>query len=65
MTNESLSRLKVDLAVARSLLDEVERTASPDGRVVAQLVEELGRVTRHLSAHLDPPSSGARLSDVA
>jgi len=50
------SRLRLDIAVARALLDEVERQEMPDGHVVAQLIEELSRVAEDLARASQPPS---------
>lgn len=63
MTNDEISRLKLDVALARALLDEVER--APDGadpRVMSQLVEELSRIAGKLAEHTNP-ASGAKLID--
>jgi len=58
------ARLKLDIAVARALLDEVERQPEPDGRIVAQLAEELARIASDLAQDLQPPS-GVQLRDSA
>ena len=65
MKHEDKARLKLDIALARALLDEVERVHSPDPRVLGQLVEELGRVAGDLAGHLEPAQSGIRLRDIA
>ena len=41
-------RFKLDLAVVRTLLDEVERDVDQDGGVSAQLLDELRRLTESL-----------------
>ena len=62
MTHDDKARLKLDIALARALLDEVERFSEPDPRVVGQLVEELARVTESLSERILPATpSGVRL----
>jgi len=48
--------LQIDIAVARALLDEVERQLGVDGRVKKQLVEQLSRVIGSLAAHAEPES---------
>jgi hypothetical protein len=61
MSADEISRLKRDVALARALLDEVERGPGADVRVVSQLVEELARVVAVLAAGLPsmrPSSSG-------
>ncbi|HEY1957339.1 MAG TPA: hypothetical protein VGH28_17090 [Polyangiaceae bacterium] len=65
MKHEEIARLKLDVALARALLDEVERVRSPDPRVLGHLVEELGRVVDHLAVHLEPTESGIRLRETA
>jgi hypothetical protein len=64
MTDQDRSHLTIDIAVARALLDEVERMTVPDHRVMAQLAEELGRVASNLAAHVEP-NSGVRLRSTA
>lgn len=65
MTHEDTARLKIEIAVARALLDEIERAATPDASLVGQLVEELSRVIETLSPHASPSPSGVRLRHVA
>lgn len=57
------SRLKLDVALIRTLLDEVERDLKGGEGVSAQLVEELGRLTASLSREAGP-TSGTRLRDL-
>lgn len=57
------ARFKLDLAVIRTLLDEVERAVDHDGGVSSQLVDELERLTVNL-AKVQPPS-GKRLRGAA
>ena len=61
MTHDDKTRLKLDIAVARALLDEVERFSDPDPRVVGELVEELARVAESLSERMPATPSGVRL----
>jgi hypothetical protein len=56
MNHQDEARLKLDVAVARALLDEIDRSAQPDPSVIAQLVEELNRVAAELSKHAAPVS---------
>jgi len=48
------SRLQIDIALIRTLIDELERTA--DTRVAAQLVEEIARLAQEMSVEV-PPST--------
>jgi len=58
------TRFKLDLALVRTLLDEVERSVDHDGGVSSQLLDELERLTVSLSkAHA--PHSEKRLRGAA
>ena len=56
----SKSRVKLDIAIVRALLDEVERALESDEGPSAQLIEELDRLRSTLAARLD--SSYARVA---
>ena len=58
------TRFKLDLAVIRTLLDEVERGADHDGCVALQLIDELERMTANL-AKAHAPSSEKRIRGAA
>ncbi len=59
------SRLKLDLALVRTLIDEMERGLDRESGISSQLVEELSRLVNSLSKEIKPPASGERLLDVA
>ncbi len=46
---DAKTRLKLDIAIVRTLLDEVERGLEPDAGVTTQLVEELARLVSSLA----------------
>jgi hypothetical protein len=58
------TRFKLDLALVRALLDEVERGVDHDGAVSSQLLDELERLTSNL-AKTSVPHSEKRLRGVA
>ena len=58
------TRFKLDLAVVRALLDEVEHRVDHDGGVSAQLIDELERLTASL-AKASAPCSEKRLRGAA
>ena len=58
------ARFKLDLAIVRTLLDEVERGVDHDGGVSSQLLEELERLTASL-AKARAPHSETRLRGAA
>jgi hypothetical protein len=58
------TRFKLDLAVVRALLDEVERGIDRDDGVSCQLVDELERLTASL-ARARTPRSEKRLRGAA
>jgi hypothetical protein len=58
------TRFKLDLALVRALLDEVERGVDHDGAVSSQLLDELERLTSNL-AKTNAPHSEKRLRGVA
>jgi hypothetical protein len=58
------TRLKLDIAVVRTLLDEVERTLEPNAGVTMQLVEELARLLSSLATEVTDRRP-KRLRDVA
>ena len=58
------TRFKLDLALVRTLLDEVERGVDHDGGVSLQLVGELERLAATLAKH-HAPSSEKRLRGAA
>jgi hypothetical protein len=58
------ARFKLDLAVVRTLLDEVERAVDQDAGVSCQLIDELERLTANL-AKAHAPSSEKRLRGAA
>ena len=60
---DARTRFKLDLALVRTLLDEVERGVDHDGGVSSQLLDELERLTAGLAAHAPP--SGKRLRGAA
>jgi hypothetical protein len=59
------SRLKLDLALVRTLIDEMERGLDGNDGISTQLVEELSRLVNSLAKEIKPPASGERLLDVA
>ncbi len=59
MHHDHTRRIKSNVAIARALLDEVER--SLDAGVTAQLAEELQRVATELMSHHAVPISETRL----
>ncbi len=59
------SRLKLDLALVRTLIDEMERGLDGGNGIPTQLVEELNRLVATLSNEVQAPKSGERLLDVA
>lgn len=59
------SRLKLDLALVRTLIDEMERGLDGGNGIPSQLVEELSRLVSTLTNQATPPKSGERLRDVA
>ena len=59
------SRLKLDLALVRTLIDEMERGLDGGNGIPSQLVEELSRLVSTLTNQVSPPKSGERLRDVA
>jgi hypothetical protein len=61
---EKTSRLKLDLALVRTLIDEMERGLDGGNGIPSQLVEELERLVSSLSSEIKPVSKG-RLRDVA
>ena len=61
---EKTSRLKLDLALVRTLIDEMERGLDGGNGIPSQLVEELERLVSSLSSEMNPVSKG-RLRDVA
>jgi hypothetical protein len=63
-TMEHRARFKLDLALVRTLLDEVERGLDHDDGVASQLLDELQRLTAAL-AKANAPESEKRVRDVA
>ncbi len=61
---QKTSRLKLDLALVRTLIDEMERDIDSNDGIPSQLVEELSRLVASLRSEITPPS-GKRLRDVA
>jgi hypothetical protein len=61
---QKTSRLKLDLALVRTLIDEMERGLDATDGIPTQLVEELSRLVGSLQLEINPPS-GKRLRDVA
>ncbi len=61
---QKTSRLKLDLALVRTLIDEMERGLDVTDGIPTQLVEELSRLVGSLQLEITPPS-GKRLRDVA
>ncbi len=61
---QKTSRLKLDLALVRTLIDEMERGLDGGNGISSQLVEELSRLVSSLSTEVQPVS-GKRLRDVA
>lgn len=61
---QKTSRLKLDLALVRTLIDEMERDLDASDGIPTQLVEELSRLVVSLRSEI-PPASGKRLRDVA
>ena len=61
---QKTSRLKLDLALVRTLIDEMERDLDSNDGIPSQLVEELSRLVASLRSEITPPS-GKRLRDVA
>ena len=57
------ARFKLDLAIVRTLLDEVERNVD-DGGISSQLLDELERLTENL-AKAHAPRSEKRLRGAA
>ncbi len=61
---QKTSRMKLDLALVRTLIDEMERDLDSTDGIPSQLVEELSRLVASLRSEIAPPS-GKRLRDVA
>ena len=57
------TRLMLDLALVRTLLDEVERGLHDDEGLTSQLVDELQRLAANV-AQTHAPRSGTRLREV-